>query len=303
MIFICLNTTNLIRIVSYQIITTIWQAVSLTIISSLLMIRFEFGKNWQNFLQTVDVRRFEQSEKALEEMLGKGTLYGKRFLDIGSGSGLSSLAALRLGARVHSFDFDPHSVACAENLRDKLGIKKDLWIIERGDILDQNYIKSLGQFDIVYAWGVLHHTGDMWQAITNTMTLVTPGGLCFIALYNDQGWRSHIWRIVKWAYCNMPPILRFLIVWPAVVRLWGPATLKDIIRLKPFSTWRAYSNERGMSPRHDIVDWIGGYPFEVAKPDIVKKYFHDHGFRLVRFVGRNGIGCNEFVFEKSVSLQ
>src|SRR5205823_13815006 len=80
--------------------------------------RFAFGRNWQHFLQNVDEERIAEAEKSLCSMLEIQDLRGKSFLDVGCGSGLFSLAAIRLGAsRIHSFDFDPQSVACTQTLK------------------------------------------------------------------------------------------------------------------------------------------------------------------------------------------
>ena len=129
--------------------------------------RFEFGKNWQYFLNKLSNNRIKDAEKSIYDLLGVDDLTGQSFLDIGSGSGLFSLAARRIGARVHSFDFDPQSVACTQELKRRYFENDDNWIIEKGSVLDADYLKSLGEFDYVYSWGVLHHTGDMWQALEN----------------------------------------------------------------------------------------------------------------------------------------
>src|SRR4051812_49312550 len=134
-------------------------------------------------------------------MLGVTTLAGQRFLDVGSGSGLFSLAARRLGASVHSFDYDPQSVACTAQLKKRFFATDGSWKVERGSALDPVYLKSLGEFDIVYSWGVLHHTGQMWKALDLVGGPVKKGGKLFIALYNDQGWRSRFWWRVKKTYC------------------------------------------------------------------------------------------------------
>lgn len=151
-------------------------------------LRFPFGRNWRRFLEVVDKGRVEIAARSLEEMLGRGAVEGRSFLDVGAGSGLFSLAALRLGAaRVHSFDFDDDAVACARALKDRFAPDAERWTIERGDILRADYISALGCWDVVYAWGVLHHTGQMWSAIDNAARLVEDGGALFLALYNDQG--------------------------------------------------------------------------------------------------------------------
>src|SRR4029079_8864370 len=120
--------------------------------------RFEFGGNWASFLSVLDEERIGAAERGLQLMLEMTRLDGLRFLDIGSGSGLSSLAAKRLGARVHSFDYDPQSVACTTELRRRYFASSADWTIERGSALDADYLRRLGPFDIVYSWGVLHHT-------------------------------------------------------------------------------------------------------------------------------------------------
>src|SRR5207302_10440486 len=127
--------------------------------------RFEFGKNWGRFLEVLDDERIGEAEESLKKMLEVEGLAGKSFLDIGSGSGLFSLAARRLGARVHSFDYDPQSVACAAELRRRYFPNDEDWVVEPGSALDEAYLNRLGTFDIVYSWGVLHHTGAMWQAL------------------------------------------------------------------------------------------------------------------------------------------
>lgn len=138
--------------------------------------RFEFGKNWQQFLSILDKDRISEAEKSLKQMLEVDDLKGKSFLDIGSGSGLFSLSARRLGARVHSFDYDPLSVACTVELKKRYFADDTGWMIEQGDVLNGDYLKSLGRFDVVYSWGVLHHTGAMWQALENVEPLIAEGG-------------------------------------------------------------------------------------------------------------------------------
>jgi ribosomal protein L11 methylase PrmA len=113
--------------------------------------RFGFGKNWLSFLQTLTDERVMYAKAALQEMLEVETLEHKRFLDAGSGSGLSSLAARQLGATVHSFDYDLDSVACTNELKYRYCSGDTNWHVEHGSVLDKTYMNHLGKFDVVYA--------------------------------------------------------------------------------------------------------------------------------------------------------
>jgi len=262
--------------------------------------RFEFGKNWERFLLVLNEERIIEAEKSLKHMLELTDLTSKSFLDIGSGSGLFSLAARRLGARVHSLDYDPESVACTNELKRRYFNDDPSWIVEKGNILDDDYVNSLEQYDVVYSWGVLHHTGEMWRALATAEISVKKGGHLFIAIYNDQGRASKRWTEIKRIYNKLPKELKFLVLWPSFIRLWLPSTIRDLLRGKPFYTWRTYSeNGRGMSPWHDVIDWVGGYPFEVAKPEEIFDFYRNKGFCLTKLkTCAGGLGCNEFVFRK-----
>jgi 2-polyprenyl-3-methyl-5-hydroxy-6-metoxy-1,4-benzoquinol methylase len=261
--------------------------------------RYGFGRNWQRFLQYLTEERIVEAEKSLCTMLEMNDLEGKSFLDIGCGSGLFSLAAMRLGAeRVHSFDFDPQSVACAQELRGRYFARVHNWTIQQGSVLDLEFLSSLGQFDVVYSWGVLHHTGDMWQALQNVIPSVANQGRLFIALYNDQGVWSTAWTGIKKRYNRgLAWRLLFTPIFASYFALRG--VFKDVLFLhrNPFIRFREYKQSRGMAYTTDLLDWLGGYPFEVAGPDAVFDFFRKQGFELVKLkTAGTGLGNNEFVF-------
>lgn len=269
--------------------------------------RFAFGDNWERFLQQLTPQRIESAAQSLDDTLGGLPLAGKRFLDIGSGSGLFSLAAHRAGAVVTSFDDDPQSVACTNRLRQQFAGNSDRWTVHRGSVLDADFIGSLGTFDVVYSWGVLHHTGDLWRALDQACRAVADDGWLAIALYHDQGGASRRWAAVKRFYQALPAPLQPL--WVATVA--GGQELKSAVaRLAsgrnplPFTDWRQKSRDRGMSVWHDWVDWVGGWPFQIASPDAVINPLIDRGWALKRLktVG-HGWGCNEYLFVNSQRSQ
>jgi len=263
--------------------------------------RFAFGRNWQQLLRVIDEERINHAETSLARMLRLHQLNGLRFLDIGCGSGLSSLAARRLGAVVHAFDFDAQSVACAIELRRRYGFDDSAWTIEEGSVLDPSYIARLGTFDIVYSWGVLHHTGRMWDALATTCSAVAPNGRLFIAVYNDLGTSTARWRWIKRTYNQLPASLKPLFTLAAIAPAEFKALLRACVKLRPseyLRSWTAY-NERGMHRWRDIVDWVGGYPYEVATPEQVFDFCQARGFTLLSMhCGGVGLGCNEFVFQR-----
>jgi len=186
-------------------------------------------------------------------------------------------------------------VACARKLKQAffgadLNLD-DAWQIREGSVLDRDFLAQFGKHDVVYSWGVLHHTGRMWQALDNLVPMVRPGGHLFIALYNDQGWVSHYWTLVKRLY-NRSRLLALLAV---IAHLPYPFMASVVVR----ALSGRLTAERGMSAWHDYLDWLGGYPFEVVRPEEVFSFFRERGFVLIYLNTCGGRqGCNEFVFER-----
>jgi 2-polyprenyl-6-hydroxyphenyl methylase/3-demethylubiquinone-9 3-methyltransferase len=264
--------------------------------------RFEFGKNWARFLEILNEERVVEAENSLKQMLEVETLAGKTFLDIGSGSGLFSLAARRLGATVFSFDYDPNSVGCTTELRRRYFANDANWRVEEGSALDKNYVEGLGKFDIVYSWGVLHHTGEMWRALENAAVPVTGGGKFFIAIYNDTGSQAARWRWIKKTYCKLPKPLKTPFAALASAPDEAKRFLSCAVKGKPHEYvkyWTNYRSGRGMNRWRDIIDWVGGYPYEFAASDEIFEFYKSRGFRLTKLKTKGvGLGCNEFVFKK-----
>jgi len=239
---------------------------------------FRFGRNWRRYLASLEDAQIVSACADLER--STGSLAGESFLDIGCGSGIASLAALRLGARsVVAFDSDPLCVQtarrCAPGAR-----------VLHGSILDAIFVRSLEPSDVVYSWGVLHHTGAMWRAIQQATRLVRPGGLLCIAIYN-RVWSSTIWRAVKRVIARFPEgvqeVLASALFLPRAI--WRGITGRDPLR-----------DRRGMSVWHDALDWLGGTPYEFASVEEVMGFLGRRGFATERVLPTRGTGCNEFIF-------
>ena len=255
-----------------------------------MMTRFAFGENWQDFLRTLSEPQIVEAETALKAMLSVESLTGKTLLDIGAGSGLHSLAARRLGASVVSFDFDAQAVECVASLKQRYFPNDANWRIMQGSALDTEFMQSAGTFDLVYSWGVLHHTGQMWNAIELAAERVRPGGIFLIAIYNAH-WTAPIWKQIKYFYNISPqPLRRVLIQLFSAIKFVGAWMTTSQNPLKP---------SRGMTFRTDVIDWLGGYPYEYASIDAVVRAVEALGFQANTIVPTTGwTGCNQFVFHR-----
>jgi 2-polyprenyl-6-hydroxyphenyl methylase/3-demethylubiquinone-9 3-methyltransferase len=257
--------------------------------------RFAFGKNWQNFNQKhFSDERVGIAQEHLLAFLGLPDLSGKRMIDIGCGSGLHSLAAMRAGVReLVSFDYDPDSVAATQGLHAQAGGPTH-WRVEQGSILDAPYVERLGHFDIVYSWGVLHHTGDQWTAFRNAARLMAPGAVLYVALYtsdvfvdppasywldvkrryNESGWAGRRTIEARYMYQQLRGIYR-----------GGGNPLRYVLN---------YKASRGMSYYTDVKDWVGGWPMEFSSIQEVKDFATGFGLALANIAA--GHANTEYLF-------
>jgi len=258
-------------------------------------IRFKFGDNWRSFAAIVSDDAIAEAERGLRRLFPDGELNGCRFLDIGCGSGLSALAASRLGARsVTGIDLDPASVAATRDLTARHSKGRDLsFALKSVFDLDRSE-----QYDIVYSWGVLHHTGAMWAAMERAAAVVAPGGLFAVALYRRTP-MCGFWGVEKKFYAQAAPAVQQI-----MAALFKSAFIAGLLAQgrNPRTYIANYRSDRGMDWHHDVHDWLGGYPYESVEPAEVKAFLHERGFDLVRSLehspralGVFGSHCDEFV--------
>jgi 2-polyprenyl-3-methyl-5-hydroxy-6-metoxy-1,4-benzoquinol methylase len=267
-----------------------------------LATHFRFGDNWHRFAAHIDEQRIAEATRGLRKLFPGDELRNVRFLDIGCGSGLMMVAALRLGAAsVHGFDLDPRSVETSRRTLERFAGESD-YHVEEASILTVD-IETTGQFDVVYSWGVLHHTGQMWRALDRAATLVLPNGLLAIALYRQTP-LCGLWRIEKRLYSRASVPIQAAIrgIYKASYFLALLAQGRD-----PWRYVRDYVSVRGMKWHHDVHDWLGGYPYESTTPAEVDESLRRRNFRMVRAFGKDaaakglfGTGCDEFVARRHV---
>lgn len=259
-----------------------------------MTLAFDFGQNWQDFSDArLDQTRFQSAVASLDTLIGHANLKGKSFLDVGCGSGLFSLAAAAAGcARVTGIDVNPKCVqACTDNGKRLRESVRDAGTLDfrQGSALDPNFMRGLGTFDVVYAWGSLHHTGAMWDAIRNTAACVSPnGGVFTLAIYNTH-WSCWGWKQIKRVYNLCPRPLRPMFNW----------SFAGVIGLAKWLVTRRnpFHKQRGMDFWYDVIDWLGGYPYEYASAGEIRTFVEALGFKLVRVTPPEApTGCNEFVF-------
>lgn len=262
---------------------------------------FEFGENWKNYAKTVDQKRIDSAIKGVKKLFPDG-LSGKTFLDIGCGSGLHSLAALSLGAAsVTALDIDENSISTTRNLLTQYAPDQK-WTAKVASVFGLSP-EVTGQFDVVYSWGVLHHTGDMWRAIEQASRLVKPSGQFAIAIYSATTF-DPVWKVEKKFYSRAPRFVQW-----GLRQIYGGGLLARMAAAgkNPVSYVRDYSEARGMNFSHDTHDWLGGYPYETATAAEMRDRISVLGFKeAISFprpqaTGLFGSGCHEFVFTKSAA--
>jgi len=252
---------------------------------------FDFGTNWAAYAtRRADAGRLDAAARSLAALLAPTDPRGRSFLDVGSGSGLFAVAAARLGARpVVAIDVDPECLRVGERIRARLAPETEV-TFRHASALDPLALRALGRFDVVYAWGSLHHTGAMWRAIELVTERVADGGVLALALYNRH-LTSGAWRLVKRAYNAAPRRARWWIAAALVPAIWTAKAV--VVRGNPLR------KARGMDFWHDVVDWVGGYPYEYARRSEVQERVERAGFVLRRFVPAEvPTGCNEYVFDR-----
>jgi 2-polyprenyl-3-methyl-5-hydroxy-6-metoxy-1,4-benzoquinol methylase len=263
--------------------------------------QFDFGENWLDYSKrALTPERIDQAKADLRAVTEGIKLDNKRFLDIGFGQGLTLLNAASMGAKVTGCDSNPKCTQALELTRAQINDLQDIEVkIVVGSILNEKIVSQIrqvggddtGRFDIVHSWGVLHHTGNMAQAIDIAASLVNSDGYLILALYNRH-WSSTLWHFIKRSYCCSPKWIQLLLIWGIYPVIWVAKLL--VTGRNPFR------QQRGMDFFYNVVDWVGGYPYEYACVDEVHALLEKLGFQEIRVITTEvPTGCNEFVYRRN----
>jgi 2-polyprenyl-3-methyl-5-hydroxy-6-metoxy-1,4-benzoquinol methylase len=258
---------------------------------------FKFGENWSDFSELLTPERIAQAEISLKKIFGEKGLKGKSFLDIGSGSGLFSLAALNLGVKeLVAVDIDPDSV-CTTQATLKRFAPHANYTCKNLSVFNLDP-KDIGLFDVVYSWGVLHHTGAMYEALDKARSLLKPTGCLLVALYKKTRF-CEFWKKEKAFYTRAPRWIQKIIL--SFYCLLFIVSYLTRSKKNPFSYISNYSSMRGMSFLHDVHDWLGGYPYESISPDEMSTYAQSRKMKIKNSwlqpagTGLLGSGCDEYL--------
>jgi 2-polyprenyl-3-methyl-5-hydroxy-6-metoxy-1,4-benzoquinol methylase len=236
---------------------------------------FSFGFNWIDYAknrlnEAIISQHLSDLAQIYNEIDNRGAL-----LDLGSGSGLSSLCFLRLGFNsVTSVDLDPYSIEAGEATMERFGEPyRGRWNTHQANILDPLFVAAnSNKYDVVYSWGVLHHTGDMWQAIRNAASLVANKGIFHITLYRSGGmYTQHLRMKFAFLMSDREGKKRILFDYLNLIE----KTVNHSVFLP--------KDHRGMNHFNDALDWLGGVPYEVADPDVLQSYLFSLGFQRIHF--------------------
>ena len=133
----------------------------------------------REYFDAIEDYRYNSDAPWLKDAVGFDHFQNKRLLEVGFGTGTDLLQFARAGAVVTGVDITPRSIEIARRRFDVYGQRGEFLI---GD--GENLSFPDESFDVVYSFGVLHHTPDTQRAIREVHRVLRPGGKAIVMLYH-----------------------------------------------------------------------------------------------------------------------
>lgn len=200
---------------------------------------------------------------------------GKTVLDAGCGIGRWTLGFLRLGARVHAADASPRAL---ERLRAEMrrlapeAVGEGRLTTEEVDLLGLPEGLRARRFDVVYSFGVLHHTGDTRRALSGIAPLAGPDGLLFLYLYGARSLTPGLRALLAVARAGLAPL-------PFA---WKARVLRLVATRDPHQLFDTYSPLVNDTYRHETVE---GWLRELGYADLVRTIRYSEVYLRARRAG------------------
>lgn len=231
------------------------------------------------------IPEYDASEKHWLLFFTPDEVKGKSVLDSGCGTGIFSIIFAKNGAgQVTGIDISPGSLGTAEGLKQKFGLSNARF--EQQDMLHLPYPDAC--FDIVWAWGTVHHTTDPLGAIDGLIRVLKPGGSILLAIYKKTK--------VTWIH---EAIRKTLVRTPR--RSWN-ALAKIMAFFGTPIVWTFKRREKarqGETLSELILDWYFVPIRHYYKPDEIRTFLEGKGFKIENYLAHSGRfnSSSNFIFK------
>ena len=231
------------------------------------------------------IPEYDASEKHWLLFFTPEEVKGNAVLDSGCGTGIFSIIFAKNGAgQVTGIDISPGSLGTAESLKQKFGLTNARF--EQQDMLHLPYADA--SFDIVWAWGTVHHTTDPLGAIDGLIRVLKPGGSILLAIYKKTK-VTWIHEIIRRTLIKTP---RFSWNFLAKVMAFFGTPIVWVFK-------RREKARKGESLSELILDWYFVPIRHYYKPDQIKTYLEGKGFTIENYLAHSGRfnSSSNFIFK------
>lgn len=142
----------------------------------------------KEYFEEIEAHRYER-EPEIFSFAQFPRFRGQKVLEVGVGAGTDFLQWVRVGALAHGMDLTEEAIQNVEHRLDVYGLKAE--DLRLGDAENIPYDDDF--FDLVYSWGVIHHTPNTPRAFEEIVRVTRPGGHCKIMIYHRRSLGAFYW--------------------------------------------------------------------------------------------------------------